>query len=59
MTKHTKRKKKTELPCHWVDEHGFAVVPKNPVKENEVMSDTAFLLKKAKAAARPLPTPGS
>jgi hypothetical protein len=59
MTKHTKRKKKTELPCQWVDEAGFDVVPKSrPEATRELPSDTAFLLKN-KAAARPLRARGS
>ncbi|HXJ60529.1 MAG TPA: hypothetical protein VNU68_28115 [Verrucomicrobiae bacterium] len=46
MTKHNKRKKKMELPCHWVDEAGFDVLPKNqPSKPSELSTDTAMILK--------------
>jgi len=46
MTKHTKRKKKMELPCDWVDEAGFDVLPKNqPTKPCELSTDTALILK--------------
>jgi len=59
MTKHIKRKKKTELPCQWVEEAGFEVVPKgNPADSSKLGSDTAFLLKN-KAASRPLRIRGS
>jgi hypothetical protein len=43
MTKHTKRKKKMQLPCDWVDEAGFDVLPKNP--PSKPSTDTALILK--------------
>src|SRR5262245_9691007 len=62
MTQHKKRKKKKGLPglpCQWVEEQGFDVVPTSPpTKGPDAPSDTAFLLK-AKAASRPARMPGS
>ena len=47
MTEHTKsRKTKTKLPCHWVEEEGFEVMPApEPANDLATLTDTAFLLK--------------
>jgi len=54
MTEHTKsRKTKTKLPCHWVEEEGFEVMPApEPVNDLAILTDAAFLLKSS-----PLPRP--
>ena len=34
------------IPCHWVEEEGFVVLPiQGPATDPRALSDTAFLLK--------------
>ena len=54
MTERTKsRKTKTKLPCQWVEEEGFEVMPaQEPAKDPQALPDAAFLLR-----PNPLPRP--
>jgi hypothetical protein len=54
MTEPTKsRKTRTKLPCQWVEEEGFEVMPApEPANDPQALTDSAFLLK-----SKPLPRP--
>lgn len=59
IERNPKRQDEAKLPCHWVEEQGFEVTPKQaPPLESPSVSETAFL-RKEKAAERPfgLPAP--
>jgi hypothetical protein len=47
MTEQSKSQNaKTPLPCHWVEDEGFEVIPTpGPANDPQALPDTAFLLK--------------